>query len=592
MTLLISSSPRYDTLAQTCERNPSLYDIPLQVKSGELPVLDARVRAIIQFTGTTNLDSTNNTQVMDLLDNGNGGTVHIERSSKVTQRVPPNLYVPFIADPDVTRGDGVYTRYFGRYFRGTGTYTVTLSVDAMDGRAYTIRSSPPINPLEAVECCGSVIRIPLDRRELTGAFSRIVTGGIISVGSTPSLPSPMNSTTASTPEEALDLLPPSRVTDLRVHVEPLTQRVTFQWTAVGDDFDVGTAYTYELRLSSNKTWLKTPILFQQAEVLPGAPPRPSGDQMDLTLMDFDRFDRWFYAAIRAVDRRGNRGRISNLVQLWMPSPPTSTTPQMPLWPSTSLSVNDLPPQWFNGGLSTVHWAAIVAGICVALLILVLAVYFVVAAKRRKDKEQNANNNKNGPPKFAYVPAVSSTLYSEHGKSASINDLATSPNKEILSQYQSGAVTIYDGRTVPVHWSASQLLQEHERRQSPYGHNDPVDFMAPNDAAFISGSYHLNSGSAIYGGLVPQEQQNAYHSSQSATPPSDYRPYSVDYEGSSTAEQDAGAAGYGGYSTSSKPRPPTFPKPRANGNGMMSHLPLHGSFTSLTSERKKRNVTQV
>ena len=499
----------------------------------------------------------------------------------------------FFSDPDVTKGDGVYTRYFGKYFRGSGTYTVTLSVDAMDGRAYTIRSSPSFNPTEAVECCGSVIRVPLDRRELTGAFSRIVPGGIISAGSSlsSSLPSSINSTTTFNNEEAMDLLPPSRVTDLRVHVEPVTQRVTFQWTAVGDDFDVGTAYTYELRLSSNKTWLKMPALFQQAEALPAAPPRPSGDQMDLTLMDFDRFDRWFYAAIRAVDRRGNRGRISNLVQLWMPSPPTTTTPLMPLWPSTSLSVNDLPPQWFNGGLSTVHWAAIVAGICVALLILVLAIYFVVAAKRRKDKEQNANNNKNGPPKFAYVPAVSSTLYSENGKAASTNDLAVSPSKEILSQYQSGAVTIYDGRTVPVHWSASQLLQEHERRHSPYGQNEAGDFMAPNDAAFISGSYHLNSGSAIYGGLVPQDPsgQNVYHSSQSATPPSDYRPYSIDYEGSSsTAEQDA--AGYG-YPTNSKPRPPTFPKPR-NGNGLLAHLPLHGSFTSLTSERKKRNVTQV
>lgn len=46
----------------------------------------------------------------------------------------------------MTRGDGVYSRYFGRYFRGAGTYSVTLSVDAMDGRAYTIRSSSLPNP--------------------------------------------------------------------------------------------------------------------------------------------------------------------------------------------------------------------------------------------------------------------------------------------------------------------------------------------------------------------------------------------------------------------------------------------------------------
>lgn len=96
-------------------------------------------------------------------------------------------------------------------------------------------------PTDAVECCGSVIRVPLERRELTGAFSRLVPGGVISAGSSQfgNILSSSSNTTWQEPE-ALDILPPSRVTDLRVHVEPITQRVTFQWTAVGDDFDVGT----------------------------------------------------------------------------------------------------------------------------------------------------------------------------------------------------------------------------------------------------------------------------------------------------------------------------------------------------------------
>jgi hypothetical protein len=84
--------------------------------------------------------------------------------------------------------------------------------------------------------------VPLERRELTGAFSRLVPGEVISAGSSQFVSSPSsaaNSTFGQEPE-ALDILPPSRVTDLRVHVEPTTQRVTFQWTAVGDDFDIGT----------------------------------------------------------------------------------------------------------------------------------------------------------------------------------------------------------------------------------------------------------------------------------------------------------------------------------------------------------------
>ena len=98
---------------------PVLYPIVihLKVKSGEMPVLDARVRATIQFTGGESNQDSSNTVVIDLLDNGN-------------------------SDPDITKGDGVYSRYFGKYFRGAGTYSVSLSVDAMNGMAYTIRPYP------------------------------------------------------------------------------------------------------------------------------------------------------------------------------------------------------------------------------------------------------------------------------------------------------------------------------------------------------------------------------------------------------------------------------------------------------------------
>lgn len=52
-----------------------------------------------------------------------------------------------LIDPDITKGDGVYSRYFGRYFRGAGSYSITLSVDAMDGRAYTIRTATSSKPI-------------------------------------------------------------------------------------------------------------------------------------------------------------------------------------------------------------------------------------------------------------------------------------------------------------------------------------------------------------------------------------------------------------------------------------------------------------
>ena len=134
---LRSSTPQYQRgpiSAQLKIVAPVERDAPFillaTVKSGEMPVLDARVRATIQFNGVESSaaasaaasagaqdSGSSNSVVIDLLDNGN-------------------------SDPDMTKGDGVYSRYFGKYFRGAGTYSVSLSVDAMNGMAYTIRSYP------------------------------------------------------------------------------------------------------------------------------------------------------------------------------------------------------------------------------------------------------------------------------------------------------------------------------------------------------------------------------------------------------------------------------------------------------------------
>ena len=94
-------------------------------------------------------------------------------------------------------------------------------------------------------------------------------------------------------------------------------------------------------------------------------------------------------------------------------------------------------------------------------------------------------------------------------------------------------------------------------------------LTPNDSAFIGGSYHLNSGSAIYGGLIhpdiqQQHQQPQQYQQQpqlNATPPSVYWSYSVDYEGSSSTDElhdtGSGVAVIGGYNPV-KPARPHFP----------------------------------
>ena len=138
--------------------------------------------------------------------------------------------------------------------------------------------------------------------------------------------------------------------------------------------------------------------FFLAELLPNAATQPSGESMQLNV-DFIRFDRWYYAAVRAIDRSGNHGRISNRVKLWMPSPPTTSTS----WPSTQSSgVNGAPPQWFSGGLSTVHWIAIIASIFFAVLVFIIAIYFVVSSKRQKEKEVNPVEPRQYPPSTPFL----------------------------------------------------------------------------------------------------------------------------------------------------------------------------------------------
>lgn len=95
--------------------------------------------------------------------------------------------------------------------------------------------------VKGAECCGTFIHVPKESRELTGAFTRIIPTGVLTVAPPlqPLLPA-TNSSIHWTSEVNDDTIPPSRVTDLKVQLDPVAQKVTFRWTAVGDDYDVGT----------------------------------------------------------------------------------------------------------------------------------------------------------------------------------------------------------------------------------------------------------------------------------------------------------------------------------------------------------------
>lgn len=133
----------------------------------------------------------------------------------------PAFYFPILkntplSDPDLTGGDGVYSRYLTTY-PGPGRYSFTVTADDDDGQAFTVqtgrggRSMAP--PLDAdahtvsagLQCCGSRVQVPQDLRFLTGTFRRVgARSPVLHVGDVVAL-------TGSS-----DVMPPSRIGDFRL----------------------------------------------------------------------------------------------------------------------------------------------------------------------------------------------------------------------------------------------------------------------------------------------------------------------------------------------------------------------------------------
>ncbi|HET9621231.1 MAG TPA: hypothetical protein VFP84_07685 [Kofleriaceae bacterium] len=109
-----------------------------------------------------------------------------------------------------------------------------------------------------------------------------------------------------------DTIPPSPITDLAITRTDPTQ-VTVTWTATGDDHHVGTATSYELR------WSTAPLdaaSFTTGTAVALAAPRPVGATETATFTVAP--GATIYAAVRAIDDKGQASPLSNVV--------TTTTP--------------------------------------------------------------------------------------------------------------------------------------------------------------------------------------------------------------------------------------------------------------------------
>jgi hypothetical protein len=118
--------------------------------------------------------------------------------------------------------------------------------------------------------------------------------------------------------------------------------VTITWTAPGDDGNVGTAQSYEVRISQANI---TASNWSSAFVVPGAPdPLPAGTHQSMVVHGLTN-GVTYYIAIKAKDDAGNVAPLSNVVRWdW-----NADTPPPANAPATTWNLN--PPYPNPGSLS-------------------------------------------------------------------------------------------------------------------------------------------------------------------------------------------------------------------------------------------------
>lgn len=507
------------------------------------------------------------------------------------------VYFFVTVDPDITRGDGIYSRYVIPPSSMQGTileisvkvktspyHTKYVGIDSMmtggvsGGSSSSLSSSTSSsvygrrrNNNLAEPCCGSRMVpewMPLKQMSYN---ERIVDSYTVKI---------------SHPKTS-EFYRPARIGDLRI-VHQYDQEVTLTFTAPGEDFDHKAVQSYQLffrRSLESKAQAKEPFFAGDTAAY-------SQVNMTITVPDHGLF----YLNVVATDHYRNTGKASNTVQFRAePPPPEPNSGRTQKQTDTVSSRNNDD----ESKLSSTDIVLIVVGVVGFLILLALIVLICIYCRRRGTKGMGSTETK--------------------------------------------ISTISDNKA-PIHWSASQLLNEHEKRQSIYAQS--------SHSASQQGSY--GPGSQTGGGSVgqpgQQQQQHPNHHNHhhfNGSPGSSTRSFrsisenarktSVDYESCSSDPTMRSMKGPTDYETpiesdqenyrtidsySGVPYrlngvgPPPSYAPRMNGGGTLPHnthyhqqfhqnIPVNstnssshmqynpniqGSLTSVNS--KRRNITMV
>lgn len=206
-------------------------------------------------------------------------------------------------DPDITKGDGIYSRYLPTLHGYPGRYLLSADIDYNSGMAVIAKGPPtrhhkgPSSHLahyyqhpnydnwnSEQTCCGSAVPHVHTRR--APPFLRHETWGVLEVVA---------------PPPPRDNVPPSRILDLKVDVNDTVHEISLRWTAPGDDWDNGRAHHYEAVVAPY--WREARAF--QGDRLTGLPTPLTAGTMHATTLQFTRYEE-----VRVLSLRRGTGSLS------------------------------------------------------------------------------------------------------------------------------------------------------------------------------------------------------------------------------------------------------------------------------------------
>lgn len=330
---------------------------------------------------------------------------------------------------------------------------------------YTIRNSRDEGPSVTSFRHGSVVYIDSEDHIPTGEFSRSQRGPVVHLLAVP------------TPNSE-DVMPPARITDLKLEVLTKGSQVLASWTAPGDDFDVGGVEGYRFLISDNISSLIDPqaskqtlIAFKQTdEAGHSATFQFSVAQALESTVGF--FDKDVYFALLAFDEVNNEGKLSNIVSLYLDS---NAYPEIPRNHPVSAHPQDANE---NGVL--------IGALCGSIAALAMCLWASIwyFKKRRVatksggvnanlvggDRESNPNTTQGDPPKKFFFQSKKTPFFhlfnyilddeDDESKSRQLTTGSSLGSPQFTTLTPIPRPPEDDGNT-PVYWSASQLLAYRE-----------------------------------------------------------------------------------------------------------------------------------